>query len=176
MTCTKCDIDLTQSTKNHPKGVLHPLILCVVVVFLFVIIGGRGYKSTVKQYLSASLDADAKEMISLMPKEYISYGIKTGVITSKRELIADTKEVAEASKKERDISYGKGWKYDYKITNIYRYDAEELDMYKYYNDYIKSAKAAMEVDVELTIEDVETFDMTLLLLKIGSKWYVADMS
>jgi len=112
----------------------------------------------------------------LMPKEYISYGIKTGVIGSKRELIADTKEAALASKRDRDSTYGKGWKYDYEITDTYRYNADELDMYKYYNDYIESARAAMEVDVILTIEDSETLYMTLLLLKIGSKWYVADMT
>jgi len=58
-------------------------------------------------------------------------------------------------------------------------DAEwiaELLQHGYYNEYIKSAKAAMEVDIILTIEDVETIDMTLLLLRIGSKWYVADMT
>jgi len=111
-----------------------------------------------------------------MPKEYLSYGIETGVIESKRELISDTKEVALASKRERDSAYGKGWEYDYEITDTYRYNADELGMYKYYNDYIESARAAIEVDIILTIEDVETIDMTLLLLRIGSKWYVADMT
>jgi len=49
-------------------------------------------------------------------------------------------------------------------------------MYKYYNDYIESAKAVMKVDVIVTIEDIEIIDMTLLLVKIGLKWYVADMN
>ena len=126
--------------------------------------------------IGSRCSANAKKMISLMPKEYLSYGIETGVIESKRELISDTKEVALASKRERDSAYGKGWEYDYEITDTYRYNADELGMYKYYNDYIESARAAIEVDIILTIEDVETIDMTLLLLRIGSKWYVADMT
>jgi len=163
--------------KTQSNGTLHRLVIGIAfVVILFVTFGGRGYKDTVDQFLAASLNADAREMIALMPKEYISYGIKTGVIGSKRELIADTKEAALASKRDRDSTYGKGWKYDYEITDTYRYNADELDMYKYYNDYIESARAAMEVDVILTIEDSETLYMTLLLLKIGSKWYVADMT
>lgn len=164
--------------KSQPNNHVHRWILGIVIigVVLFIVFSCRGYKKTVDQFLAASLDADARGMISLTPKEYISYGIKTGVIESRRELIADTKEVALASKRERDSAYGKGWEYDYEITDTCRYNADELDMYKYYNDYIESARAAMEVDVVLTIEDSETLYITLLLLRIGSKWYVADMN
>jgi len=96
--------------KTQPKGTLRQMVLgIIIIVVLFIILSSRGYKKTVDQFLVASLSANAKEMISLMPKEYISYGIETGVIESKRELISDTKEVALASKKERDITYGKGW-------------------------------------------------------------------
>lgn len=185
--CIKCGtmVDSTSNpaapAKKARKKLLLPFILIAVTVVMWILFGGRGYKATVKKYVGATMKADAKSLVALMPKNYVKVAIQSGGYDNKADLIDDLQQKLDDSHEDYDDYFGTGWRYDYRILDTYTYSADEVDMYLYYNNYngmLRGTKEIMEVNYTLTVKkdsQKASTDVTLLLVKIGSSWYVTDI-
>ena len=167
--------DINQKQRTGKSGILIVSILAIIIAWLLC--GGRSYKETVKKFIDASLSADAKSMVALLPKDLVSYSIDSEGFDSKKDLIDDIQASASESRNIRNDTYGRGWDYDYEITDTYVYSDDEVDMYLYYygDYYTQQIKSAMEVSVIVIIEETEKIDLTFTLLKIGRNWYVDNL-
>lgn len=147
--------------------------LLAILVLWMIHSGGRSATETVEQFIHASLTADAKTMISLVPKDLIASAAEYDIIESKSSLIKDTQRIADIAKKSRDEKYGTSWRYTFEIAQSHIYSDDELAAYVYdYDKWRESIEEAMDVSVIVVIEDDEIINMTMTLLKIGRKWYV----
>ena len=156
------------------------IAIFIVILIAFFAFGNRGYKTTVKQYVAASMNGNGRKVVSLMPKNYITSAISQGEYRNKREMIKDYNTILEQNIDSFDNSFGKKWKYTYKITDVYKYTKSDIEGFITISNYgylFSKAKAMKEVSYELKVYGngyESTTTEKLLLVKLGRKWYVAD--
>ena len=69
--------DVKAKKKNRKVGIIAAVVIVVVaLIAIFTLFGGRGYKSTVKKYFDASMNADAKAIINLIPEEVMKKALE----------------------------------------------------------------------------------------------------
>lgn len=145
----------------------------VVAILLISIFGGRGYKATVKKYFDSSMTADAKGIISVIPKKVVNKALED--YDSRSEAI---EKLGDTLQRTLDRAYGDG-KLEYTITFIDTEDitGDELRELKkdYAEDYDLKIKAAKEVDIKIKVtldgnEGSQT--ITVPLVKVGGSWYI----
>lgn len=155
------------------KILAYVFTLVLILASCNVLSIGQSVPKIVEKFIHASLTADAKTMISLVPREMISSAEEYGIIDSKQSFIEYTQTLADNAKQGRDAKYGVGWRYTFEITQSYEYSDDERIAYLYdYGSWRKEPKSVMDVSVTVIIENDEVIDMTMTLLKIGRKWYV----
>ena len=156
------------------------VFLLLVLGLLWLLFGGRGYKATVKQYVDATMDGNARKIVSLMPADYVRTAVEYGEYRNKADIIDDLQMVLNQTNNTYDEYFGNRWKCEYRIEDTYRYSRDEKDLYFYYNDY-----AGIEDSVLKIMEVTYSFEVsgdgnhsgsteTLLLYRIGRKWYIGD--
>lgn len=170
---------VTSKIKKKKSPLVAFLGVVAIIVVIILLLGGRNLNSTVKQYVDATIDGNGKKIVSLMPDFFVKQAVNSGEYRNKQEMIEDFDFTAEASRMAFEAAYGKNLKHDVTIVDVYEYSPEELDMYLYYNFYDHASKidAVAEVTYNFSISgktDSDSWTETLLLFKMGSKWYVAN--
>ena len=152
----------------------------VVVLILFLLFGGRGPEKTAKQFMKAVVRGNAKKVVKLLPKD----------------MVKEMMDEADMSKKEPveelDESLGyfadelEDYKFSYEVDDVDDIKGEELkdikDELKEMGVSKKKVKKAKEVEVEMTMrekgaskDEEETQSLSIIVVKIGRNWYVANM-
>ncbi len=174
-------VEKLKSDKKFLFTVLGGVVAAILVlVLLFSLLFGGGYKRAVNNYIDAEYYGSFKSAVKCMPDEFWEY-MEDEMNMDMDDLEDDFEESFEYREDELKDEYGKNYKVKYKITDKDELDDDDLDEIK---DNLKEmgikkkdVKKAMEVELELTIkgsEDKDTDDITLNLVKIGSKWYVFE--
>lgn len=174
---------VTQNDKNRKVGMIAVVVVVVLVIILGVVLfGGRSYKATVKNFVDATFDADAKAIVDLMPEEVITYaleqeGYESGELN---DFIDEGDEALQEQLDSLDGYLGEGWKISYNITDDGDIKGDDLDDVKdAYEDVDVKVSAAKNVEVEITVKGNETESSNTLdisLVKIGRSWYLDMMS
>lgn len=159
-------------------------IAAVAVVFLlvFVLFGGRGYKSTIKQYFNATMDGNAKKIVKLLPNKVVDYALEDGGYEKDEldDLIEDVGEELQYSIAMLDTFFGDNWKATYKIAETEKLTGDDLeDIRKEYKEIGVRVSAAKEVKLDLQFKygDTEQSDtMYVDLIKVGRSWYLDVMN
>lgn len=171
-----------QPSSTAKKSLVSPLMLVVVAAILILFIAGfsRSEKSTVKQYLTAYMEGNGKKVVSLIPDDCIEQEIKNGYYSNKKEMIADMDATLAYLNAELTHRLGSKWKYDYKVLTSESMARDEIQFWIDYSTYgisYSKIKEAKEVTVQIQLSsenDSYAFNLMLLLVKMGPKWYVAD--
>lgn len=172
-----------QNDKNRKVGMIAVAIAAVIVVILGVFLfGGRSYKVTVEKYVDASMDANAKAIVDLIPKKVMDYALEQDGYDSSDldDLISDLDEQLQDQMDSIDSYLGEGWKVSYEILSEEDIKGDDLkDIKDAYEDADVEVSAAKNVEVELTVTADETESSNSLdisLVKIGRSWYLDMMS
>jgi len=153
-------------------------IAAVVLILVFVLFGGRSYKSTVKQYFNASFDGNAKKIINLLPDKMVDYALEESGYDQDElnELLDDVGEELQDYIDMLNNYLGDNWKATYKIANTEKVTGDDLeDIQKDYKKMDIKVSAAKEVELELTIKSGDTEQsntMRIYLVKVGRSWYL----
>ncbi len=174
---------VTQNEKNRKVGMIAVAVIVVLVIILGVVLfGGRSYKATVKKFVDATFDADAKAIVDLMPEEVITYALEQEGYES-GELNDFIDEGDEALQEQLDSLngyLGEGWKISYNITDEEDVKGDDLDDVKdAYEDVDIKVSSAKNVEIVITVSGDETESSNTLdisLIKIGRSWYLDMMS
>ncbi len=162
---------------NKLIGIITVAVAAVLVIILGIaIFGGRSCKATIKTFVDASFEADAKDMLSIIPGGMIDYALEQSG-SSKADFTADLEDSLSYSTDYIEYIYGDDWKYSYKIISLDKVSSRELESIKAdYEDYdvkVKAAKTA-EIQIKLSGDDVseETSSNVITLIKVGRSWYI----
>ena len=162
---------------NKLIGIIAVAVAAVLVIILGIaIFGGRSCKATIKTFVSASFEADAKDMLSIIPGGMIDSALEQSG-SSKADFTADLEDSLSYSTDYIEYIYGDDWKYSYKIISLDKVSSRELESIKAdYEDYdvkVKAAKTA-EIQIKLSGDDVseETSSTVITLIKVGRSWYI----
>ena len=159
------------------------LIAVAAVILLGVVMfGGRGYKATIKKYVDATFDADAKEIFDLIPEKVVDYEMEQEEADSDdlRDVIDEANGMLQDQLDSIDSYLGEGWKGSYKILDAENIRGDDLDDIKdAYKDAGVRVSAAKRVEIELTVkkdgkENSNSLDVPLI--KVGRSWYLDVMS
>ncbi len=154
----------------------------LVLILLIVLLSAKPYQSAIANYLDVSLEGQVKKIEKLAPKAYWEY--------LEEEYEVDADDVADAYEEyyEDDTlemleeEYGENIRISFKITDedeMKEKKVKELadTLKEAYGISKKDVKAAYEVEIDYTIkgdDDEDEDDMELIVVKIGSKWYVTS--
>lgn len=170
--------DVAKSAKTSIGPKLVVVVVLASAVLAWLLFGGRGYKATLKQYVDATMDGNAKKIVSLMPKDYVRASIRSGEYDSKADIVDDIDEILDYTVELYEECFGKRMKYDYNIVNVYKYTADEMEQYFYYYDYGNisgKVDAVMEVTYSLELsgnDQSSSTSETVVMYKIGRNWYI----
>lgn len=165
------------NTSNRKIGIAAVAIVAIVLVVILVsLFGGRGYKSVVNKFIDASLSADGKTMVSLIPDEVIKVGCEKEDMTKSEFIEYFTEELEDELD---DIErYYEDWSYSYEIIEVEDYSSKALKSLQedYEDEFDVDVKAAKTVTVEVTItadEDNEfSNSLEVEVIKVGRSWYI----
>ena len=151
------------------KGLLVGIIAAVVAVAvaLVLIFCISTPKGVARKYIKAMEKGDAKALLKLMHKDVVKEDI--GDKDDQEDWIEEMEEQYE----EYEIEYSK-----MKITDVEDMDEDDLEdlQDEYEEEYDLKVKAAKEITIEYDLEtafgEAEGEEMTLIVVKIGGKWYI----
>ena len=160
-----------------------PLMLVVIlaIVVLFVTGFSRSDKATTKQYLKAYMAGNGKKVVSLIPDACIEQEIKNGNYSNRSEMVADMNATLASLNAELTHRLGSKWQYDYKVLTSENMARDEIQFWIDYSTYgisYSKIKEAKEVTVQIQLsskDDSYSFNLMLLLVKMGPKWYVVNV-
>ena len=161
------------------KAMIGIIVVGTIIAVLILIFGGRGYKSVVKNYVDASMNADAEEIVSLLPDKMIEYIMLDEDYKTKGEMISELDDQLESALKTVKSTIGDDYKVTYEITETKDLTGDDLeDVKDDCRKYEIEPKAAKEVTVDLKVflDDKEKKkSITITLIKLGRSWYLSDM-
>lgn len=174
-------LDLLKALSGNKEKMIAVIAVAVAALICFVIIlclifGGNGPKSVAEKYVKAVTKPDFNAAVKLIHKDVIKEAKKNNkddyfdfddIIDGYDEYVEETFE----------DTYGDDWKI--KIKSIEEDDLKKSKLKdikeRYDDDYDIKVTDAKEVEVELKIEgddDDGKLDYTLIIVKIGGKWYL----
>ena len=193
--CAVCGAPLAQEEKETVPGktgssglnrnkltgyAIIAAVLLVVVVLLIVIFSGRSDKSTLKKYVNAAFDLNAKKIVDLYPKAVIeNYAEEEEISKEIIDSLQDMLDRLEDYYDEVDVEEIRGISveirhednYTSKEIRKFNENLEEQDI----NMKIKDAK---EVEIKVSGKhDGDKFKFRvdgILMVKVGSSWYLID--
>ena len=202
--CSNCGASLSQASNSKPVPISGsavrsstgtaatfakktnplPLLIGAGVVIVLVIIlvatftGGRGYKKTIDQMLSASFSADMDKVIDLVPSKVYKNALESNGYTQEEldYLVTQAEQEIQDSLDSALGVLGDNWDYSYTISNETDLNGAELDQIKdSYSAMDVNVSAAKTVDIKVTVsgDDLETSEsMSIPLIKVGKSWYL----
>jgi len=165
------------SDPNHKKiGIVIVAAAAVLVlVLVFSSCGGRSYKSTVKQFLDATMDMNVKKMLKLMPDKYLEemldqFGFKKNELDDFIDEYGGELGGMLGAFDDEDLSI------KFKIQGADDVSSKDLrEIKETYEDYGVKVKAAKTVKVEMTIKyggDDTKQTIEVPVIKVGRSWYI----
>ncbi len=160
--------------KNQTIGIAAAAI--VVIIIAISLFGGRGYKSTARKFVDASLTANGKAFVSLLPNAVVECACEDEDMT-KKEFTKYLTEELEDNLETVDDYYDK-WSYSQKIAEVEDFSTKELKSLRedYEDEFDVKIKAAKTVTIDITItadDDTEVLNsFDVVVIKIGNSWYV----
>ncbi len=173
------------ASNNNQKGIFAAVIAVVLVIIIAVggvfTFGGRSYKSTVKQYITASIKGDAKKIVSLLPKKLVDYAVKDNYDGDKKKFIEYVEKELKTYTDMMD-EYGiKPSSVSYEITKEEDMDDDDIEDYEelFEEAGVKNAKIkkGKTVTVKLKVPvdgKTQSTSIKLGVIKVGSSWYMID--
>lgn len=172
-----------QNDKNKKIGIIAAIVIVITIAIIgFLLFGGRSYKSTIDKYVDASVNADGKAILDLLPDKMIDYALAEDNLDSDdfEESIDDMNEQLQDQVDSLDSYLGEGWKISYEIINDEDVKGDDLaDIKSAYEDADIKVSAAKSVEIEITVKGDETESSNTLdisLIKSGRSWYLDAMS
>lgn len=152
-------------------------IAVIVLIVAFALFGGRSYKTTVKQFITATYDVDAEKLIKVLPDAVIDRVMKDEDYEDYDEMIDDLNDTFESQMRSIKRYIGDDWSMSYKIIKVEKVSGKDLDELKkdYKKDFKIKVSAAKVAEVEITIKAGETENSSSLdipLVKVGRSWYI----
>lgn len=179
MQVTKRDISVAVNTndKNRKVGIIVVGVIAVIVIGLIIaLFGGRSYKSTVNKFVNASMEADAKAIVSLIPDKVIDYIMDEEEYEDEDEMLDDLEEELRNQIDYIERYFGEDWKVSHEILSVEEVTGDDLDDLKDdYEDMDIKVSAAKTVEVQLTVKAGETESsnsMDVSVIKVGRSWYL----
>ena len=179
MQVTKRDISVAVNTndKNRKVGIIVVGVIAVIVIGLIIaLFGGRSYKSTVNKFVNASMEADAKAIVSLIPDKVIDYIMDEEEYEDEDEMLDDLEEELRNQIDYIERYFGEDWKVSHEILSVEEVTGDDLDDLKDdYEDMAIKVSAAKTVEVQLTVKAGETESsnsMDVSVIKVGRSWYL----
>lgn len=139
-------------------------IIIVLLVVLFAC-GGRGYKDTAIDFTKATLEGDAKKMVSLMSDDLVDELMKLKNESTKKTLINTMQKKLEDADEDYKSSYGKKWKYE----------IEYIDAVKDGDNCTVTLEVKIKGKTWLGGKKEDSHTEKIELIKDGNKWYVNKM-
>lgn len=163
--------------RNRTIGIIAVAVVVLTVLIIAIsLLRGRSYASTVNKFIEASLTADGKTIVSLVPDEVVKLVCEDEDMTKSEFTEYLTEELADAL--ESYYSYFDEWNYSYKIIETEDYSSKALKLLKenYEDEFDVTIKAAKTVTVKVTItadEDNEVSNsLKIEVVQVGNSWYV----
>ncbi len=166
------------SSKNRKVGIIAVAAIALLVIII-IASSPRSYKSVIKTYFAAMLDADVEAIMELIPEKFLEATAEEEGLSKKDidELIDEGREMLLEEYEYLDEQTDGDWDIDYKIkkaNDLSRKDFDEL-YDSYYDEYDIKISDAKEVEVELTVkvkDEEENITMNLNVVKVGRSWYL----
>ncbi len=157
------------------KGTIIAIVCAVVTIVLAVVLLGSLFghgnpKSIVKSYYSAVEDCDAKEILELVPKQYVKYVLDEGDM-SKKELTENIQEYLDNYYSDYDdikVSVSKQEKLDKEDFAEYL-DFEDDDKLEIKKAYQFDLKVRYTSDDEKSTEEEQ-----FIVVEYKGHWYSVD--
>ncbi len=151
------------------------LIALIVLVNIIKSVSTPGYEKPIKSLTEGLEKYDFKKMISAYP-DYISDDMEDYL-----DYFDDEEEMFDEMFGSLEDEYGKRIKISYKITDKDKMDRDEIEAIEedieYSYDEEVNIKEGYTLEVKLTIkgsEDRDTDKTEIDVIRIGSKWYLAN--
>lgn len=172
------------ASKNKKIGIIAVAAVAIALVFaVFSLFGGRSDVETAEQFVDAVFDMDAKEILSLLPKDVVNMMEESGY--SKADLVEELSGMAEGLQSSflpMDFLSEK-IDLDYDAVGASDVDLSQLTYLKErYNEEVgMKITAARKVNVSMRIQiddlDIDMDQMMQIpVIKSGGKWYIDVMS
>ena len=153
-------------------------------IILIVLIFSRcnqtdSYEKVINNYVSATFNGNAKEMLSLIHDDYVDVFLKYGAYQNKSEMIKEMQYNLDTTMERMNNKYGKGWDYEYYITDAYIYSQSDIDFvvnyigYEFAEVYYR-ADEVMEVVIDVIRfgdKGTDSSTVSIILMKIDGRWY-----
>ncbi len=170
----------TFAKKTNPLPLLigAGVVIVLVIILVATFTGGRGYKKTIDQMLSASFSADMDKVIDLVPSKVYKNALESNGYTQEEldYLVTQAEQEIQDSLDSALGVLGDNWDYSYTISNETDLNGAELDQIKdSYSAMDVNVSAAKTVDIKVTVsgDDLETSEsMSIPLIKVGKSWYL----
>lgn len=154
------------------------LLVVTVIVFPKFIIAGQTEKKIIKEFVKAEMTGDVEKIIDNLPEEILEIA-KTEGGMSRDELAEAMRKQFDSAIDTLESTYGKDWKYSYKINSLKKVSQEDLEDIKdmYSDDFeieldISEAKSA-EVEINISGNQIENnITLDVSLIKAGGTWYL----
>lgn len=172
-----------EEAKKDKKKLIIPIVAGVAVIALLIVLFsalfGGGYKTALNNYYKKYLIGKATQSTikNMYPDEYWDEND-----IDPEDIWESYEEYSDDMVDSLEDEYGKNLRVTYKITDKDKMDKDDLkdlasELHEEWGVKKKSVKQAYELELEVTIkgsEDEETDDMDVVVVKIGSKWYIVD--
>lgn len=168
------------------KSMLYGIIgaAAAVVIILIIILTSvisNSYKKAIDNYLDVLIRGQADKIEKLAPKEYWEY-YEDEYDTDLNDIVDSFENTYEYLSEALEKEYGKNIKVSYKITDKNELSDKKLSVIRdtLKDDYgiaKKSVSKAYKVEIKMTIkgsDDKDTEETDLIVVKIGSGWYICD--
>lgn len=158
------------------KGIVASAVgsVLLLVVLCICMLGGRGYKETVDEFIDKTIvNPSGKTIISLVPNKVFEG--------------TDTKDFAErldnsfnSQRKQLNNALGSKWKMTYAIISDEQRDVEKLEDIKNTYEYYYGIKVtdARSVQVRLNFKGNQSASarMSIPVVQVGNSWYIDYVS
>lgn len=170
----------TRRTGHNVNKIIGMLAVAVVVIVVAIVglnlFGGRGYKSVIKKYVSASVNLDVKGFLELLPEKVIDRAMEEGDM-DREEMEEMISEMISSLKTHLDRLDADDLQVSYEIASLKDTEGEKLQDIKeeYEEELGLKVNAAKEVYLNLTIEysdQEQEVPLFLDLVKINRSWYL----
>ena len=157
-----------KTKKRSIIGILAFVIVLAISTGCLFGCGGNSYKSVAKSFAEAFKKLDAKKIVSLMPEKVVKKIVKDQFDGDKEDMIDSLQSLLDSEFADIEISYEIGEFEDLDEDEVEEFEDEIKSGY----DVKLNIEAAKSVEIELTYDDDREETEELILIKVGSSWYI----
>lgn len=156
-------------------GIVAAVVVVLFVAFKLLFGGGGGPEKSATKFVDSIFKGDGKTVVNMLPDKVIEEIMDEEDMT-KKEMIEELNDYLEDKKDDMDDRYDK-WSVKCKVLDTEDFSKRELRNLadRYEDSYDIDVKAAKTVSVKATLKadgETDSNTMDIVMVKIGSKWYV----